>query len=1361
MGSERRLAGVVCVRFLGVLSVALLASSAADSADTPVRPAGKILPDTLLDECLKRGKSYAECGLSARRLLQGWIDNNYDPKTKLIFRKSGNRRLRWDYHDVAADYHSSLVLISHYVAPEYNQPGARLHQTLLSSKNLCTLPNGIPGVYYFDTGKVEGEATYLALSEWLRDGLIRIAENLGTDNVWYEEMCRLSDAMIRVAHQRGGLYQECSRSTEALGNMLQSLARLYVMSGERRYLEAAEEIGDALLLDPNVDTFRRMVERRDSFRDHGCEMIPGLAELFVVECKLDSGRAKSYRRPLMRVLDQILQTSAHPKTGLFCGDLDKDGNTVWLQPPDTWGYVLFSYENFDRATGTGRYRKAIEKPIRWLLDNRKDFEQCREAKLWPQAAHRDTWSDSHESMIILANRLGMFDQQVFQWLDWMTLQSEHRRHLDKQYGPYLNAHDDGSTGRCLCTHMMACSRGVRHVPFQEGLRIGGMPFADGLLLSLESAKPYQGKLRFDWPRGVYPTGTLDWARLNEMPAWFVVEPEKEYSVTVNGSPEKVMLGQQLIDGLSVAVEPGVIGTVCVEQVETHTDCATQKPTKTDGARPWWSSYHTLVSHSTHKEGQEWELGMMAERGGWPTGWYGAWWIRHQLQRRGIYDAIKHVEHFRDRGVKNVFYFDVGELGEFVALVRDGELIRNQWELRFYRDEPGELIWFGKDGFYRDESPLNLECYRDFGLPPWTLPDGTRPERLYDLARTSLDGKRDPWDYSSVRVSPEIARALDLDTFLRSGPDPVPPEAKGSLGRICSYDHSNPFLLEDFKAGVGMMLSLKPAFIHFDNYFDNETVYPLWQAFGPWSIERFRRFAAEHVDEAKRRELDIGDPRRFDLRQYILDKPFESRGHRWHFHNKRWHDDPVWNLFVSSKLADSDELFRRLYAFCKTESRRQGSEVVVVGNTIPIFPGGSLVSGAIDVAHFEHHAATQYGPVVVPTGLPPLGRLGGIVRLGAAVSTAGYCWPSVYVPKQLSGPGHENLHKVMAMDCLANKGVLDYNHQYREGYSPGSDESAAWANCFIKSFSSYYGSREALPDVALVFPGQTVLASVSVFTMDPEACLYDYLGWAQALTELHFPWDALPDDRLSLKRIQPFKIVVLPSAASLSDEAIDAILAYVEGGGRLVISGEAGTRYGLERFLWHRDAGETLMARLSSGGLLPRDGSVKPGDTPCILCPDAPGKTFYIDVADGERSDGRPRINEAIRACLADTPVQVETDAPDTVGVFSFREPNGAVAVDLVNYQVDPPTDRLVPAKEVRLVIRPTPGRQFTAPRATLISPDLRTAAESAAEEKPPTPWNYEPAVLTGRLHSDGALELTVPEFDVYCTVSVPTRPDVE
>jgi hypothetical protein len=764
----------------------------------------------------------------------------------------------------------------------------------------------------------------------------------------------------------------------------------------------------------------------------------------------------------------------------------------------------------------------------------------------------------------------------------------------------------------------------------------------------------------------------------------------------------------------------------------------------DDSRPWWKEYHTLLSDSTQKEGQEWELGMMAERGSWPTGWYGAWWIQHQLERRGRYDAVKHIEGFRARGVKNVFYFDVGEYGEFVALIDEGELSYNQWELRFYRGEPGQLTWFGKDGFYRDENPFKLKNYADFGLPPWTMPDGTRPESLYDFARTSLEGKRDPWDHSSVRVSPEIAEQLEIDAFLASGRDPVPEKAKGSLGRICSYDHSNPFLLEDFKTGVGMMLTLKPHFLHFDNYFDNQLIYPQWQAFGPWSMEMFRRFIEREVAPAELRELGIDAPDRFDLKKYILERSFESRGQRWHSHNKRWHDDPIWNLFVCSKLADSRRLFDDLYDYCKTESRRQGLEVQVVGNTIPIFPGGSLASGAIDMTHFEHHAAGQYGPLVTPTGLPPLGRLGGLVRLGAAVSGAGYCWPSVYVPKEFSGPGHENLHKVMAMDCLANKGVLDYGHQYLSGYSPGSDESAAWVNCYIRDFSSYYGSRTALADVGLVFPGQSLLASVSVFTMDPEKCLHDYLGWAQALTDLHFQWDVLLDDRLRAERLRAFEVVVLPSAACLSDEQIAALVEYENGGGRVVISGEVGTRHGLERFLWHRDPGSTLAERM------------KPGDA-SFVCLDPPGKAYYEDIADGRRSDGGPLIKQAVDHCLEDSTPLLKTDAPVTVGVFAFGDPDGTIAVDLVNYAVDPPTDRLVPAKGVVVIVNPPRGKRFPSPRATLFSPDLRQRISDATAETSPTPWRYQKVPLHGKLQDDGSLKLEIPEFTVFCTVSIPVE----
>lgn len=765
---------------------------------------------------------------------------------------------------------------------------------------------------------------------------------------------------------------------------------------------------------------------------------------------------------------------------------------------------------------------------------------------------------------------------------------------------------------------------------------------------------------------------------------------------------------------------------------------------------WARDYHTLVSSSTAKEGHEWELGMMAERGSWATGWYGAWWIQQNVERLGKYDSLRHVEHFRRAGVKNMFYFDAGEFGEFVGLASDdGRLLYSQWELRFYRGDPGRLLWFGKDAFYQDNPPLRLKNYKAFGLPAWTLPDGSRVKSVYELAQMSFAGQLRPWEYSSVRVSPEIAHQLRLESFLAAGPDPVPAVASQSLGRIRSYDHSNPFLLGDFQVGVGMMLTQRPAFLHFDNYFDNELLYPCWQAFGPWSLENFRRFLVQ-LDASTQKNLGLDDPSHFDLRKYINSRPYGDPKSKAFFLRPEWFNDPVWNLFVCSKLADSQRLFRDLYSFCKTDSRRQGEEVIVVGNVVPLFPGGSLTTGAVDIAHFEHHSHTQYGPIVVPTGLPPLGRLGGIARLGAAISNAGYCWLSAYVPKELSGAGHENLHRVMAFDCLANRAVLDYNHQYMNGYSPGSDESAAWINCFIKTFSHYYGQRTPLRDTAVVFPGETLLGSVSVFSMDPRPCLYDYLGWTQALSELHVAWDALPDDQLSATALAGYRRVVLPSCTCLSERACSALLDYVQRGGKLVMSGPAGTRFGTDRYLWKRPDQQTLAARLNPDqkGLQAR----------CFFATETFGRTFYEDIGSGQRNRGRSEIQALMERAAGDDRPAVAVQASGRVGVFPYNEGHAAVAIDVVNYDLDIAQDRLTPAQGVRLFLRAPAGRKFMDKSVTLISPELRMPADRTPPAHPATPWTYTRQNIPAALQADGSLSIDVPELSVFTSISAPLSP---
>jgi hypothetical protein len=224
----------------------------------------------------------------------------------------------------------------------------------------------------------------------------------------------------------------------------------------------------------------------------------------------------------------------------------------WLQPPDTWGYVLFGYENYDRACGTSRYNAAIEKPVRWLLENRAGFNTYRRT-LWPRANSSDDWSDSYESMIVFWNRFPHLGDG-FAWLDWATLQHIHRRKGDSERGPYTGGHFDGSTGRTLCLHMMLCSQGVRHTPPQTGVEVGAVRRDDELFLTVQSHTRYLGAISFDGRRVYHGEMTIDWARINEKPRWWVVQPEEKYSLHIVGKPPDVLEGQELIHGFPIDVD---------------------------------------------------------------------------------------------------------------------------------------------------------------------------------------------------------------------------------------------------------------------------------------------------------------------------------------------------------------------------------------------------------------------------------------------------------------------------------------------------------------------------------------------------------------------------------------------------------------------------------------------------------------------------------------------------------------------------------------------------------------------------------------------------------------------------------------
>jgi hypothetical protein len=77
---------------------------------------------------------------------------------------------------------------------------------------------------------------------------------------------------------------------------------------------------------------------------------------------------------------------------------------------------------------------------------------------------------------------------------------------------------------------------------------------------MKSAQPYEGRIQFDVPRHrLYLGFEQDWPRMNAVPEWFTVEPDKDHQYTVrdvDAGSTRVLTGKALSEGLPVSLKPG-------------------------------------------------------------------------------------------------------------------------------------------------------------------------------------------------------------------------------------------------------------------------------------------------------------------------------------------------------------------------------------------------------------------------------------------------------------------------------------------------------------------------------------------------------------------------------------------------------------------------------------------------------------------------------------------------------------------------------------------------------------------------------------------------------------------------------------
>jgi hypothetical protein len=523
--------------FIFIISSILF--SCASDADQVVMTASEKL---LFEQAALNGASANEGFIRCRNFVNGWLEYA-DPATGLIPRNIEASKDFWNAKDAAADNYPFMVLTSFFVDRELFE-GTMLDM-LETEKRLTSRVGSLPDTYSFSKqdfldDEVKMPGIVFGTSEYIKDGLLPLTEWLG-ESPWSERMIEMLEDLNQQIDVAGTVTEKGFGKTpqdEVNGELLQVLSRIYWMTGNEDLLEWAIQIGDFYLLGDHQPTKDLKYLR---LRDHGCELVSGLCELYLTTKFARPGKKAEYQQPLHIMLDRILEVGRNDDGFFYDAINPQTGEVLEKRIADTWGYTLNGYYGVFMIDGKQEYLAAIQKVFSNLYKY-KDFD-------W-EGGSSDGYADAIESALNLYNRIP--DPEVAKWID-----SETRVMWAKQQesGIIEGWHGDGNFARTTIMYNLWKSKGVSIQPWREDVLVGAVQSGDSLIISLKSAQPWEGKLYFDRSRSKANMKLpLDWPRINQFPEWFVADPEKSYK-KVDYTAEEVrdLAGSDLMNGLDVRI----------------------------------------------------------------------------------------------------------------------------------------------------------------------------------------------------------------------------------------------------------------------------------------------------------------------------------------------------------------------------------------------------------------------------------------------------------------------------------------------------------------------------------------------------------------------------------------------------------------------------------------------------------------------------------------------------------------------------------------------------------------------------------------------------------------------------------------
>jgi hypothetical protein len=500
-----------------------------------------IANDQDFQQAIENGRLANEGFVRCKKFVTGWLVYA-DPNTGLIPRNLSQDKDIWNAQDSAADNYPFMVLTAAITDRPLFQ--GRMLDILKTETKLTSRVGNLPDTFSFSKrtfqyDQIDLSRIIFGSAEYVKDGLLPLTEWLGP-SPWCNRMLGILNDIWQNAPIDTKFGKIISTSQEVNGEMLQTLSRIYWMTGEQKYLDWAIRLGDYYLLDQQHPTRNGTMLR---LRDHGCEIISGLCELYATVSFARPDKKTAYQKPIHEMLDRILEAGCNEHS-LFYNWFNPQTGEHDKALCDTWGYNYNGFYTVYLIDKTDSYRNAVRKALSNLNEYYRNYP-------W-EGTSADGYADSIESALNLYDREPI--PSVTQWLD---SEIKVMWNIQKSDGIIEGWHGDGNFARTTIMYCFWKTKGVTIQPWREDVIFGAIQDGDCLKIALRAEKPWEGKLIFDTPRHkTIMNLPLDWPRINQFPEWFTAQADKTYTVTdLSANSKQTCTGKQLQAGIPIILQP--------------------------------------------------------------------------------------------------------------------------------------------------------------------------------------------------------------------------------------------------------------------------------------------------------------------------------------------------------------------------------------------------------------------------------------------------------------------------------------------------------------------------------------------------------------------------------------------------------------------------------------------------------------------------------------------------------------------------------------------------------------------------------------------------------------------------------------